>query len=127
MGGRVDYEKLRGHPVLPRFLELQQAIPRPNNVEAPSHSPLRCQAVQWTACTNEQFCVEMPIDERPRGVFTYLFICALLKVGVKATSESLMHEMVNLTSQLKGRWLLQQDLQMFVSRSSCPQRPFLKY
>lgn len=36
-------------------------------------------AAQWAACANAQFCVELPIDDRPRGVFTYMFISALLK------------------------------------------------
>jgi len=124
--GKVDYEKLKGHPVLPRFLELRQWKARPNPPEAVRESSLRCQAVQWAPCANGQFCVELPIDERPRGVFTYIFITALLKLGVNATSEALYQEMLSLTSQLKGRWRLQQDVQMTLSASSASSQQFVR-
>jgi len=124
--GRVDYEKLKGHPVLPRFLELQQWKVRPNPPEAVRESNLRCQAVQWAACSNEHFCVELPIDDRPRGVFTYIFICALLKIGVNATTAQLLQEIQGLTSQLKGRWRLQQEAKMTFSRSSRDTQQFLR-
>jgi len=124
--GRVDYEKLRGHPVLPRFLELQQWKVRATPVEAVRESKLHCQAVQWASCANPQFCVELPIDERPRGVFTYIFISALLKVGVRAQSGPILQEARELTSQLKGRWRLQQDVQFAHSQSSSEAQPFLR-
>lgn len=126
--GKVDYDKLKGHPVLPRFLELQQwkGQVRPNPPEAVRESNLRCQAVQWSACTNEQFGVELPIDERPRGVFTYIFICALLKIGVNATSNQLLQEITTLTAQLKGRWRLQQEAKLAMCRSTGESQHFLK-
>lgn len=124
--GRVDYEKLKGHPVLPRFLELHQWKVRANPPEAVRESNLRCQSVQWAACSNEQFCVELPIDDRPRGVFTYIFICALLKIGVEATSSQILKEIQTLTNQLKGRWRLQQEVKMSTSRSARDSQLFLK-
>jgi len=123
--GKVDYEKLKGHPVLPRFLELRQWNIRPNPPKAVRESSLRCQAVQWAPCANGQFCVELPIDERPRGVFTYIFITALLKLGVNATNGALYQEMLSLTSQLKGKWRLQQDVQMTLSASSASSQQFV--
>jgi len=124
--GRVDYEKLRGHPVLPRFLELPQWKARPMPAEATRVSNLRCQAVHWAACANAQFCVELPIDERPRGVFTYIFISALLKVGVQASSAQLLHEARELTAQLKGRWRLQQDAQLACCHASSEAQQFFR-
>jgi len=125
--GRVDYEKLKGHPVLPRFLELQQLSTCWREApEAVTSSLPRCQAVQWAACSNDQFCVELPIDERPRGVFTYIFISALLKVGVHAPSEALLREMQNLTQQLQGKWRLQQDVRMDHGRGTSGQQQFLR-
>jgi hypothetical protein len=124
--GKVDYEKLKGHPVLPRFLEFQQWKVRPNPPEASRESILRCQAVQWSACSNSQFCVELPIDERARGVFTYMFICALLKLGAQATNANLLAEIQALTKQLKGRWRLQQDAYLSTGCASAETRPFLK-
>jgi len=124
--GRVDYDKLKGHPVLPRFLDLQQWKMKPTPAEAVRESMLRCQAVQWAACSNGQFCVELPIDERPRGVFTYMFVQALLKAGVQASSEALLQEMLALTAQLKGRWRLQQDVRMVLSRSTSNMQQFLR-
>ena len=36
------------------------------------------QAVLWSACANDQFCVELPIDEcHARGVFTYILMSAV--------------------------------------------------
>lgn len=122
--GRVNYEKLKGHPVLPRFLELGQRPIRPTPPEAAVNSKLRCQAVQWSACGNEQFCVELPIEERPRGVFTYVFISAALKVGVSGSSEALLQEMQSLTQQLQAKWRLQQDVKMCLGGSAVPQQPF---
>eukprot|EP00929_Paragymnodinium_shiwhaense_P031091 TRINITY_DN17503_c0_g1_i1.p1 TRINITY_DN17503_c0_g1~~TRINITY_DN17503_c0_g1_i1.p1 ORF type:complete len:586 (-),score=110.32 TRINITY_DN17503_c0_g1_i1:154-1911(-) len=124
--GRVDYDKLKGHPVLPRFLELSRWKMRPTPSEAVRESPLACQAIHWAACANPQFCVELPIDDRPRGVFSYIFVQALLKVGISAASEHIMQEMMSLTAQLKGRWRLQQDVQMRVSASTTPGQPFLR-
>jgi len=124
--GRVDYDKLRGHPVLPRFLELQQWKARALPAEAMRESTLRCQAVQWAACANAQFCVELPIDERPRGVFTYIFISALLKAGAQATSGQLLHEAKSLTANLKGRWRLQQDVQCACCQATSDLQQFLR-
>lgn len=124
--GHVDYDKLCGHPVLPRFLELQRWKVRPAPADAVRESLLRCQAVQWAACANSQFCVELPMDERPRGVFTFIFVHALLKAGVGATSDVLLQEMLALTAQLKGRWRLQQDVQMSICSSSSEKQPFLR-
>eukprot|EP00931_Biecheleriopsis_adriatica_P060092 TRINITY_DN36073_c0_g1_i1.p1 TRINITY_DN36073_c0_g1~~TRINITY_DN36073_c0_g1_i1.p1 ORF type:complete len:623 (+),score=143.18 TRINITY_DN36073_c0_g1_i1:185-1870(+) len=123
--GRVDYDKLRGHPVLPRFFELPQWKAQPQ--QPLQGGPLRCHAVHWSACANQQFCVELPIDERPRGVFTYIFISSLLKVGVQASSFHLLQEAQELTGQLKGRWRLQQDVQFAHSRSTSEQQPFLRF
>lgn len=124
--GRVDYEKLRGHPVLPRFYDLQQWHVPSNPPEAVRESILSCQAVHWAACANDQFCVELPIEERPRGVFTYIFISALLKIGVQAASDVLMREIESLTIQLKGKWRLQQDVQIACSRSTTESQPFVQ-
>lgn len=124
--GRVNYEKLKGHPVLPRFLELGQRPLRPMPPEASMNSKLRCQAVQWSACGNEQFCVELPIEERPRGVFTYVFISAALKVGTSGHSEALLQEMQNLTTQLQAKWRLQQDVKMCLGGSANPTQPFFR-
>jgi len=124
--GKIDYEKLKGHPVLPRFLELPQWKVRPNPPEAKRESNLRCHAVQWAACNNAQFCVELPIEERSRGVFTYMFICALLKIGVHGTSANLLQEVQTLTSQLKGRWRLQQEACLSTSRTSGDAQKFVK-
>lgn len=124
--GKVDYEKLKGHPVLPRFLEFQQWKVRPNPPEASRESNLRCQAVQWSACSNAQFCVELPIDDRARGVFTYMFICALLKLGNQASNANLLAEVNSLTKQLKGRWRLQQDVCLSSCLAASDSRPFLK-
>eukprot|EP00927_Polykrikos_kofoidii_P059420 TRINITY_DN54578_c0_g1_i1.p1 TRINITY_DN54578_c0_g1~~TRINITY_DN54578_c0_g1_i1.p1 ORF type:complete len:646 (+),score=97.98 TRINITY_DN54578_c0_g1_i1:109-1938(+) len=124
--GRVDYEKLRGHPVLPRFLELQQWKVRSTPAEAFGESTLRCQAVQWAACANAQFCVELPIDERPRGVLSYIFVHALLKAGIKAPCDELVKEMDALTTQLKAHWRLQQDLQLVLGRSTSDKQRFLR-
>jgi hypothetical protein len=124
--GRVNYEKLKGHPVLPRFLELGQRPVRPMPPEAAVNSKLRCQAVQWSACGNEQFCVELPIEERPRGVFTYVFISAALKVGTSGHSEALLQEMQNLTTQLQAKWRLQQDVKMCLGGSASPAQPFFR-
>jgi len=123
--GRVDYEKLKGHPVLPRFLELSQWRKRPTPPESAPESSLRCRAVQWSACANAQFCVELPIDDRPRGVFTYIFISALLKVGTQAPSNALLREAQQLTADLKGRWRLQQDVQFNCSRCTSDMQQFL--
>jgi hypothetical protein len=124
--GRVDYDKLKGHPVLPRFLELSWKV-RPQPADAVRESVLRCQAVQWAACTNSQFCVELPIDERSRGAFTYIFITSLLKTGVRAHCEELQREINNNTASLKGRWRLQQDARMVLSRSTTDkQQTFLR-
>lgn len=125
--GRVDYEKLRGHPVLPRFLELPswKARPAMENERFLRESRLQCQAVQWSACANQQFCVELPIEERPRGVFTYIFISTLLKVGTQASSGNLLREARELTEQLKGKWRLQQDVQLTCSFSTSENQPFL--
>lgn len=122
--GKVDYEKLRG-PVLPRFLEVPRRE-RPRGGEAEGSWALRCRAVQWTACANKQFCVELPIEDRHRGVFTYLFISSLLRLGPQASLAELMSEMDSLTSQLKGRWRLQQDVQMSVSGQTGSQQLFLR-
>jgi len=124
--GNVDYEKLKGHPVLPRFLELGHWKVRPTPPEAVRESCLRCQAVQWAACANEQFCVELPIEEKARGVFTYIFICALLKESVSASSDKLLQEMRSLTASLKGRWRLQQDARMVVGSSTSGAQKFLR-
>lgn len=124
--GRVDYDKLRGHPVLPRFLELQQWKTLPMSVKSAGESRLRCRAAQWAACANAQFCVELPIDDRPRGVFTYMFISALLKAGPQATSAQVLGEARQLTSELKGRWRLQQDVQLCFSSMSSDSQPFLR-
>lgn len=124
--GNVDYEKLKGHPVLPRFLELGHWKVRPTPPEAVRESNLRCQAVQWAACANDQFCVELPIEDQTRGVFTYILICALLKVGVSASSESLLSEVRSMTSSLKGRWRLQQDVRLVVANSASGSQKFLK-
>jgi len=124
--GRVDYEKLKGHPVLPRFFELANWKVQPGTPTQNSQQLLRCQAVHWRACANEQFCVELPIDERPRGVFTYIFISSLLKAGVQASSGMLLNEARELTAQLKGRWRLMQDVQITYSRSTSEQQPFLR-
>mmetsp|Transcript_91924 Transcript_91924/g.263287 ORF Transcript_91924/g.263287 Transcript_91924/m.263287 type:complete len:315 (+) Transcript_91924:1278-2222(+) len=125
--GRVDYEKLRGHPVLPRFLELQQWRTRPaGGAEAVKESNLRCRAAQWAACANEQFCVELPIDDRPRGVFTYILISALLKVGPSAASSLVAQEARQLTADLKGRWRLQQDVQFAYCKKSGEPQQFLR-
>jgi len=125
--GVVDYEKLRGHPVLPRFLEMQQWKVRPNPPEAVRESNLSCQAVQWAACSNEQFCVELPIDDRPRGVFSYIFVNVLMnQADLHAGSDVLLREMQALTSQLKGRWRLQQDVRLTLSHSSGGVLPFLR-
>jgi len=124
--GNVDYEKLKGHPVLPRFLELGHWKVRPTPPEAVRESRLQCQAVQWAACSNDQFCVELPIEERARGVFTYIFICALLKEGVGASTASLFNEMRSLTSSLKGRWRLQQDVQMVHGSATSGAQKFLR-
>lgn len=123
--GRVDYDKLKGHPVLPRFLELAQWRRRPAAPESVPESNLRCRAVQWAACANEQFCVELPIDDRPRGVFTYIFISALLKAGTQAPSSTLLREAQQLTADLKGRWRLQQDVQFAHCRCTNDMQPFL--
>eukprot|EP00913_Durusdinium_trenchii_P025703 g24121.t2 len=102
--------KLRHHPVLPRFFELpdwklQTASPM-------GLSLLRCQAVLFNACANHQFCVELPIDEcKARGVFTYIFMSAILKAGVQASCGQILFEAKELTAQLRGRWRLQQELQ----------------
>ncbi|CAK9016975.1 Metacaspase-1A [Durusdinium trenchii] len=101
--GHVDYEKLRHHPVLPRFFELpdwklQTASPM-------GLSLLRCQAVLFNACANHQFCVELPIDEcKARGVFTYIFMSAILKAGVQASCGQILFEAKELTAQLRGRY-----------------------
>jgi len=124
--GNVDYEKLKGHPVLPRFLELGNWKVRPTPPEAVRESRLRCQAVQWAACTNEQFCVELPIEERARGVFTYIFTCALLKESVSASSDALQQEMRSLTASLKGRWRLQQDVCMVLGSATSGMQKFLR-
>jgi hypothetical protein len=124
--GSVDYEKLKGHPVLPRFLELNHWKVRPTPPEAVRESCLRCQAVQWAACTNDQFCVELPIEDKARGVFTYIFICALLKEGVSASSSALLQEMKTLTASLKGRWRLQQDLNLTLSSSTSGHQQFMR-
>jgi len=124
--GRVDYEKLRGHPVLPRFLELPHWKARPVPVEAARESRLQCQAVQWAACANTQFCVELPIDDRPRGVFTYIFISCLLKAGVLASNGQLLKEARDLTAQLKDRWRLQQDVQLTLCQATTDMQPFLR-
>jgi hypothetical protein len=124
--GKIDYEKLKGHPVLPRFLDLPQFKVRPTPAEAKRESNLRCHAVQWAACANKQFCVELPIEERARGVFTYMFICALLKVSVQGTSATVLHEIQSLTDQLKGRWRLQQDVCLSTSRTSGENQKFLR-
>ncbi|CAJ1357875.1 unnamed protein product [Effrenium voratum] len=123
--GRVDYEKLRHHPVLPRFLEMAHWPLQPPAPSAPSR--LKCQAVLWAACENPQFCVELPIDERPRGVFSYIFISSLLKVGVQASCAQLLYEAKDLTSQLKGRWRLQQDLHFEHCQATSDQQPFLRF
>jgi len=124
--GHVDYEKLRGHPVLPRFLELPHWKARPVPVEAARESRLHCQAVQWAACANTQFCVELPIDDRPRGVFTYIFISCLLKAGVLASNGQLLKEARDLTAQLKDKWRLQQDVQLTVCQATSDMQPFLR-
>jgi len=124
--GNVDYEKLKGHPVLPRFLEFTHWKVRPNPPEAVRESRLQCQAVMWAACTNEQFCVELPIEERARGVFTYIFICALLKQSVSASSDALLLEMRTLTESLQGRWRLQQDVRMVMDSTTCGTQKFLR-
>jgi len=124
--GRVDYEKLRGHPVLPRFLELPHWKARPMPDEAARESRLQCQAVQWAACANTQFCVELPIDDRPRGVFTYIFISCLLKAGVLASNGQLLKEARDLTAQLKDRWRLQQDVQLMLCQATSDMQPFLR-
>jgi hypothetical protein len=67
--GNVDYDKLKGHPVLPRFLELGHWKVRPNPPEAVRESNLRCQVVQWAACANAQFCVELPIEDQSSTEF----------------------------------------------------------
>lgn len=124
--GRVDYEKLRGHPVLPRFFELPTWKVQPKYMVPERNTMLHCQAVQWNACANQQFCVELPIDERPRGVFTYILISSILKVGVQASSGVLWQEARDLTAQLKGKWRLQQDVQFSCSRSTSEQQLFLR-
>eukprot|EP00930_Biecheleria_cincta_P098633 TRINITY_DN90297_c0_g1_i1.p1 TRINITY_DN90297_c0_g1~~TRINITY_DN90297_c0_g1_i1.p1 ORF type:complete len:587 (+),score=81.73 TRINITY_DN90297_c0_g1_i1:84-1844(+) len=124
--GRVDYDKLRGHPVLPRFLELPTWKVQPQYMVPERNTMLHCQVVQWNACANQQFCVELPIDERPRGVFTYILISSILKVGVQASSGVLWQEARDLTAQLKGKWRLQQDVQLSCSRSTSEQQLFLR-
>lgn len=124
--GRVDYEKLRGHPVLPRFLELPHWKARPVPVDVARESRLQCQAVQWAACANTQFCVELPIDDRPRGVFTYIFISCLLKAGVLASNGQLLKEARDLTAQLKDKWRLQQDVQLTMCQATTDMQPFLR-
>lgn len=124
--GNVDYEKLKAHPVLPRFFELNHWKVRPTPPEAVRESSLRCHAVQWAACANDQFCVELPIEDKARGVFTYIFICALLKEGVGASSDSLLQEMRALTSSLKGRWRLQQDVRMVFGSATSGLQKFLR-
>lgn len=130
--GVVDYEKLRGHPVLPRFLNVHQSRScpvSPQSIHPPERgfceSTLRCHAVQWAACSEEQLCIELPIEDRPSGVFTHIFICALLKLGVQASSKALLHEMASLTCHLKGRWRLQQDVCMTLGLATAAQQPFL--
>jgi hypothetical protein len=124
--GNVDYEKLKGHPVLPRFLELGHWKVRDTPPEAVRESCLRCHAVQWAACSNEQFCVELPIEDKARGVFTYIFICALLKLNVVASSNALLEEMRSLTASLKGRWRLQQDVRMVTASSTSSAQKFIQ-
>lgn len=125
--GRIDYERLRGRPVLPRFLDLPHWRPRQAAPECMLDSGVRCQAVLWSACTPQQFCVELPIEERPRGVFTYIFIQALLTVGVQSSSEAILRELTSQTAKLKGRWRLQQDAQMISSRSTSDAQPFFRF
>lgn len=124
--GHVDYDKLRHHPVLPRFFELPQW-----KVQAPSPlalSLLRCQAVLWHACANHQFCVELPIDECPaRGVFTYILMSAILKVGIQAPCGQIFQEAQDLTARLKGRWRLQQEMQFAYCQATTEQRPFFRF
>uniref|UniRef100_A0A7S4PUS9 Peptidase C14 caspase domain-containing protein n=1 Tax=Alexandrium monilatum TaxID=311494 RepID=A0A7S4PUS9_9DINO len=124
--GHVDYEKFKAHPVRPRFLQLPHWQAKAVPPDAMRESVLRCQAVHWAACANAQFCVEIPIDDRPRGVFSYLFINALLKAGVQATSGQLLHEARELNSQLRGRWRLQQDAQLTCCSSTSESQPFLR-
>mmetsp|Transcript_14150 Transcript_14150/g.35779 ORF Transcript_14150/g.35779 Transcript_14150/m.35779 type:complete len:548 (+) Transcript_14150:31-1674(+) len=109
--GVVDYEKLRTHPVKVRFLDLPKKKLKDNPPDAVRKSVLQSSAVQWAACKNEQFCVELPIEERQRGVFTYVFIAALIECGLHATAETLLQDMQRHLKELKGRgWRLQQDV-----------------
>lgn len=123
--GHVDYDKLRHHPVLPRFFELPEwKVQKPSPLAL---SLLRCQAVLWSACANDQFCVELPIDEcRARGVFTYILMSALLKTGVQASCAQIFWEAKELTSQLKGRWRLQQEMQFHHCQATTEMRPFFR-
>ncbi|OLQ09576.1 hypothetical protein AK812_SmicGene6785 [Symbiodinium microadriaticum] len=121
--GHVDYDKLRAHPVLPRFLDWPQWKAQP---PSSSGGMLKCQAALWSACLQNQFCVELPIDERSRGVFTYIMLRSLTKAGLHASLGRLFEEVTETQADLRSRWRLHQDFQLHLCRACTEQRPFLR-
>lgn len=121
--GHVDYDKLRAHPVLPRFLDWPQWKAQP---PSSAGGMLKCQAALWSACLPEQFCVELPIDERSRGVFTYIMLRSLVKAGLHASLGKLFEEVTETQADLRSRWRLHQDCQLHLSRACAEQRPFFR-
>lgn len=126
--GRIDHAKLRTLPaqVYVRFLELPTWKAKLQPSEAPRESLLQCQAVQWAACAEHQFCVEMPIEGRHQGVFSFIFLDCLNECGVHATSEQLLHRARSLTEERRSKWRLQQDIQLTFSRTSSARQQFLR-
>eukprot|EP00397_Hematodinium_sp_SG-2012_P016859 GEMP01017212.1.p1 GENE.GEMP01017212.1~~GEMP01017212.1.p1 ORF type:complete len:736 (+),score=149.70 GEMP01017212.1:31-2238(+) len=124
--GVTDYEKMNQTPCKPRYLNIPNAQEL-NMVEPSPRIRLRCSAVHWQACDDAEACVEMPIDEdRPRGVFSYFFVSALVKLGPHSLPQQIQDDIIAQTMRQQRQFPLQQTPRVTLGGTATMSHPFLQ-
>jgi len=75
--GRVNYAKLRDFVSRPRFLDLPVIPVRHTPKQLRTNAFPECRMHCFSACQNQEWCSEFPIEGTVQGAFTWSFIKAL--------------------------------------------------
>jgi len=125
--GLEEEEELKQSPCKPRFLEVPNAVV-PNVVDPSPRTKLRCSAIHWQACqdANDEYCVELPIEDCPRGVFSHFFVGALAKLGPHTSPEAILEVILDQTKRLQRQYRIKQTARITLGGTATMTQPFLQ-